>query len=120
MTPYVLAVAMILAVVVLSAAQKWPGIWVALRFPESDSWPIISATVEQEIVYVMASPGHSVPSFHAEITYSYQVSGEYYSGRYKVGVCNSEAEAEDLIKPYPKGSALQIRVHPRKPELSVL
>lgn len=54
-----------------------------------------------------------------EIIYSYQVSGEYHSGRRR-DQCNSRAEADDIVQEHPKGSSLQIRVHPAKPDVSIL
>jgi hypothetical protein len=64
--------------------------------------------------------GRGGTTYRAEIIYSYHVGSEYYSGCYKGDLCSSEAEADGLIQQYPKGTTIQIRVHSRKPELSVL
>jgi|SRR5262245_20641771 len=115
MTPFVL---LIVVSVIVVAIQMWPRIWGALRFSGSGGWPTFSAIVEQGMVHTYS--GRSSRTFRAELIYSYQVSGEYYSGHYEGDLCFSEAEAEDLIEQYPKGAPLQIHVHPRRPELSVL
>jgi hypothetical protein len=118
MTSYVLGILMIVGVFVVTVGQRWPRIWRALRFPDSESRPILSATVEQGIVQIYCYKNHT--TYQAEIIYSYQVNGEYYSGRHKADPCNSEPEAEDIVKVHPKGSTLQIRVHPTKPDVSLL
>lgn len=58
MASYIFGIAMMVAVVLVAVGQKWPRIWVALRFPDSSTWPIISATVEQGIVqtYLQRKP----------------------------------------------------------------
>ena len=100
------------------AIMKWPRIWRALRFPRSSSWPTFPAIVQQ--VLVRSYSGRNGTTYRAEISYSYQVSGEYYSGYYAGDLFSSEAEADDLVEQYPKGATVQIHVHPKKAELSVL
>ena len=108
---------LIAALAIVLAIKYWLRIWVALRFPGSSSWSTISAVVEQGIVHTYSGRSET---YRAEIIYSYKLRGEYYSGRYQRDLCYSEAEAEDLIEQYPKGAALQVHVHPTRPELSVL
>jgi Protein of unknown function (DUF3592) len=117
MTSYILGILMILAVLFVVVSQRWPRIWTDLRYRDSARWPIISATVEQATFSTYHAEGHTI--YEAEITYSYQVKGEYYSGRY-TEQCNSESEAEELVSQYPKGSDVQIHVRPTDPGVSVL
>ena len=48
------------------------------------------------------------------------MNGNYYAGHYKGDLCSSEAEIDDFVKRFPKGTIVQVHVHPQKPELSVL
>jgi hypothetical protein len=115
MIPFVL---LIVVSVIVVATQMWPRMWGALRFRGSNSWPTFSAIVEQGIVHTYS--GRSSRTFRAELIYSYQVGGEYYSGRYVGDLSFSEAEVEDFVAQFPKGALLQVHVHPGRPDLSVL
>ena len=99
-------------------------IWRTVRFSGSWGWPLVPATVEQVIVHPfsrtisIANLLHR-PSYRAEVSYSYSVDGEYYSGWYE-DVVWSKAEADEFVGQYPKGTTVQVHVSPAKPELSVL
>jgi hypothetical protein len=99
------------------AIMKWPTIWRVLRFPGSASWPTLPATVEQVLVHSYSR--RSGTTYRAEILYSYQENGEYYSGSYTGDLCSSEDEVNELVDAYPKGTILQVHVHPTKPTFSV-
>ena len=103
-----------LAVVIM----KWPRLWRFLRFPSSSIWPTMPAIVEQVVVHSYS--GRNGTTYRAEVVYSYQVSGEYYAGRQMGDLVSSEGELDDIVGQYPKGTTVQIRVHPAKPRLSVL
>ena len=109
----VLALAALAVVIV-----KWPRLWRLIRFPSSSAWPIIPATVEQVIVHSYSGRGGT--TYRAEITYSYQVNGEYFGGRSMGDLFSSEDKVDDLVEQFPKGTTVQIHVHPTKPQLSVL
>ena len=100
------------------AISKSPRLWQLLRFPGSSSWPTLQATVEQVLVRSYSGRGGTV--YRAEISYSYRVNGNYYSGHYTGDLFSSEAEVDDLVEHFPKGTIVQVHVHPLKPELSVL
>lgn len=100
------------------AIAKWPRLWRVLRFPSSSSWPSLPATVEQ--VLVNSYSGRTGTTYRAEISYSYEVNGDYYAGYHKGDLCSSEAEVDDFVEQYPKGTIVQVHVHPQKSELSVL
>ena len=117
MRPYDLLALVALALSAL-AIVKWPRIWRGLRFPGSSTWPTLPAVVEQVLVHSYSGRGGT--TYRAEISYSYEVNAEYYSGYYVGDLCSSEAEVNELVKQFPKGTTLQIHVHPTKAELSVL
>jgi hypothetical protein len=94
----------------------WPRISAALRSRGTSAWPLFPATVEESLVHTYS--GKSSTTYTAELIYSYQVDGEYYSGRYEGGFL-SEGEAQAMTEKYPKGTLLQIRAHPERPERSV-
>ena len=78
---------------------------------------MMPATVEE--VTVQARHSRSSTTYRAEIVYSYQVGGEYYSGRYTTDSF-SEEDANAVANKYPKGSTMQVHVNPAKPEVSDL
>ena len=94
-----------------------PRIWRALHFSGSASWPTVPATVEQVLVH--SDRGRIGRTYRAEILYSYQESGKYYSGSYLGALCLSEDEAKLLVDAYPEGTILQVHVHPTIPTFSV-
>jgi uncharacterized protein DUF3592 len=109
----------VLAVAALSVAIiKWPRIWRMLRFPSSSSWPTSTAIVEQAVV--QSYSGGDGTTYRAEIMYSYQVNGEHYGGCCMGDLLLSEAAADRIVEQYPKGTTVQIHVHPTKPQLSFL
>ena len=93
------------------AIMTGPRIWRALRFSGSAGWPTQPATVEQVLVHSYSGP-RTLRTYRAEILYSYQESGKYYSGSYIGALCLSEEEANLLVDAYPKGTILQVHVHP--------
>ena len=110
----------LLALAALAVAIiKWPRLRQTLRFPSSSNWPIISATVEQVLVHSYSGRGGTT-TYRAEVVYSYQIDGEYYGGRYMGDLMSSETDVDDLVRATPKGTTLQIHVHPTRPQLSVL
>jgi len=103
--------------VALLVAATWPGPWRFVRFSGSSNWPMMLATVEE--VTVQAHYRRSSTTYRAEVVYSYQVGGEYYSGRYTTDLF-SEEEANAVASKYPKGSTMQVHVNPAKPAVSDL
>jgi hypothetical protein len=99
------------------AIMTGPRIWRALRFSGSASWPTLPATVEQVLVH--SYRGRIGTTYRAEILYSYQEGGKYYSGSYIGALCLSEHEANVFVDAYPKGTIVQVHVNPTKPTFSV-
>ena len=103
--------------IALLVAATWPGPWRFVRFSNSSNWPLMPATVEE--VAVHAHFGRSSTTYRTEVVYSYQIGGEYYSGRYATDSF-SEEDANAVASKYPKGATMQIHVNPAKPEVSDL
>jgi hypothetical protein len=59
-------------------AKTWPRLRRFLRFSNSSNWPVVRATVEEATVQLW----DRASTYRAEVVYSYEVGGEYYSGRY--------------------------------------
>jgi hypothetical protein len=78
---------------------------------------MMPATVEE--VNVQTHYGRSSTTYSAEVVYSYQVGGEYHSGRYTADSF-SEEDANAIASRYPRGATVQIHVNPAKPEVSDL
>jgi len=78
---------------------------------------MMPATVEEATV--QTHYGRSSTTYRAEVVYSYQVGGEYYSDRYTTDSF-SEEDANAIASKHPKGSTMQIHVNPAKPEVSDL
>src|SRR5579863_1359549 len=108
---------LILFGIALLVAATWPGPRRFARFSDSSNWPMMLGTVEEATVE--AHYGRSSTTYRAEIVYSYQIGGEYYSGRYTTDSF-SEEEANAVANKYPKGSTMQVHVNPAKPEASDL
>jgi hypothetical protein len=103
--------------IALLVAITWPGLRRFVPFSNSSNWPMMPATIEE--VTVQADYGRSSTTYRTEVAYSYQVGGEYYSGRYTTDSF-SEEEAKSIARRHPKGSTVQIHVNPTKPEVSDL
>jgi hypothetical protein len=110
--------AIILAMLVLIG--NWPDLWRAIRFRRKAHWALVRATVEEVVALRSLVTDGSYSTYKTEIGYSYSFSGHYYSGHYLWSTCASEDEAYKLAQEYPKGMVLPARVHPTKPEVSVL
>jgi Protein of unknown function (DUF3592) len=101
----------------LLVAIRWPRLWRSVQFSDSSNWPMMPATVEE--VNVEAHYRRSSTTYTAEVVYSYQVGGEYYSGRY-TAESFSEEDANAIASKHPRASKVQIHVNPAKPEVSDL
>lgn len=95
--------------------KTWPRLRRFLRFSNSSNWPVARATVEEVTVQLW----DRASTYRAEVVYSYEVDGEYYSGRYTLD-SPSEEEATAVISDHPKGLTLWVHVNPANPELSDL
>jgi hypothetical protein len=82
----------------------------------SASWPMTSGTVESGVV--STTQGQNRESATAELSYSYELNGRYFSG-YHSETFGDEQKAWSYVDSL-KGHPVQISYNPRKPEISVL
>jgi hypothetical protein len=77
---------------------------------EAGTWPIIDATIESGALEGTAQSRAVLPTF----AFSYQISGQYYSGRFGLMPTNTDSQAliDALI-----GRKLQLRYDPLRPEV---
>ncbi len=90
--------------------------WV--RQHASRGWVRVSGVVEGYEFLMARENGWFV------ILYSYGLDGTEYSGEYRKWVLFSfsseEAKAEKMMKQFPRGTAIPLRVDPQKPSRSIL
>lgn len=106
LTPeYILLVWGLLAGAVAATARWW-------RRRASTNWTSCQGTVSSHRV---RREGHY---YLAEVTYSYSVNGEYYSG-FLERMAFTRKTAERTADKFPAGMMVVVRVNPARPEISV-
>jgi len=98
---------------ILVSIQQWPEL---PRYIRSSKWPTIPGTVEKGEVSTL--PGRGTRLVTAQLGYSYQLNGTYYSG-YHTETFTDEQKARSYVDGL-KGQVVQVSYNPRKPEISVL
>lgn len=103
----------------LVSIRRWPE-W--FRRACSAHWPTISATVESGEVSTFRGRSRysdrAVENAVAQLGYSYQLNGTYYSG-YHTQTFSDEQEAWIYVDSL-KGKTIEVSYNPRKPDVSVL
>jgi hypothetical protein len=95
---------------VISSLIGW---WLlAAKKRRAESWPMISARVER------AEVEGTDTGYYADLSYSYQVNGEFFSGFYQK-TFHMRRFAEEFVS-ITRGQHLFVRYHPEKPENSVI
>lgn len=89
------------------SCSEW---WRRIR---SDGWPIVHGRLHASAIYAEQN------LWLAEVSYSYTVNGEYYSGYSKMHFAN-EDDAEAYANRFLKDMTLFIRHKPHKPEASLI
>ena len=90
--------------------------WAWFKFRHAHSWPSAQGTILSAEV-LRASDNNILP-WVGNLTYSYIVNGEYYSGYHRMRARN-ERRAEEKIAGW-KDRMVVVRYSPDKPDLSVL
>ncbi len=101
-------------IALLAAAAAWT--WIRIR--QAHSWPSVQGIVWQAQARETERGSRFFKNWVAEITYSYVVNGEYYSGVHFIGA-RTERRAEETVAGW-KGRMLMVRYHPQKHSTSVL
>jgi hypothetical protein len=94
------------------------GIWAWMRIQKAHSWPSAQGTVWQAQARETEEGSRFIKKWVAEITYSYAVDSEYYSGAHRMRA-RTERRAEEKVAGW-KGRLVVVRYHPSKHALSVL
>lgn len=79
---------------------------------QAQSWPKVQATIEESEAREVRT--RSTHYFVAQFAYSYEVDGEYYSGRYE-RTFDTESEASDYEQAL-RGGKIPVSVNPKKPD----
>jgi hypothetical protein len=82
-----------------------------IRSRQAQSWPVVDGTVESHLVYVEGFGQHRHQI--AEVSYSYSIDRDYYSGAHKVS-------GEFEFAYFPKGSRVVVHYKPSDPSTSFL
>ena len=90
--------------------------WAWFKFRHAQSWPSAQGTIMSARAQ-RATDNYILP-WVANLTYSYVVNGEYYSGSYRMRARN-ERRAEEKVAGW-KDRMVVVRYSPGKPDLSVL
>lgn len=98
------------------AISVWTALWAWLRARKAQSWPSTQATVQHTTVR-RADRQSYTHRWIAELTYSYVVNGEYYSGSCQIKA-RSERRAEELIAGW-KGRMIVLRYSQARHDISV-
>ncbi len=108
--PFVITVAFCLALLIATAA--WNRRTRKL-LDQAENWPTAQAKIQhaefQEFGGSRNSPSHSYPCFE----FCYVVNGEYYFGRFGLGV---EGELADNVVSGMKGRELAVSYNPAQPQ----
>ena len=99
----------------LAASSSGLGTWSRLK--QAESWPSTAGTVWQAEACPVEGMSHIKP-WVAEITYSYSVNGEYYSGFHEIETL-TERGAENLAEGW-RGRSVVVRYCPSNPKISAL
>ena len=86
-------------------------IWRGVSREDNESWPVVEGTI-QSVGTVVVSAGRDSYSVEVAI-YSYNVKGEYYSGRLKISPSLSSDDRAPRVLIHQK---IQVRYDPKKPE----
>jgi Protein of unknown function (DUF3592) len=83
-----------------------------LRKRSARNWPTVSGKVEQ------ASCFENNGTWITDISYSYTVAGEFFSGQFPLKARNEQKANEQIVQ--WKDQSILVRYSPRKPEISAV
>lgn len=96
------------------------GAWIYRRI-RTAKWPVTDGTIEAVNVSAVRSLGRTFQTHEnctAEVSYSYSVAGQFYSGYWTLGFTD-EQKAWDFVGPL-KGRTVLVHYNPEHPEKSAL
>jgi hypothetical protein len=80
----------------------------------SNAWPIANGRI-----FESSLQHDDIHGLAAELTYSYTVFGEYYSGIYRRGF-RRKKRAEAFLERFPRETPIPVRYQSQRPEISTL
>jgi hypothetical protein len=80
----------------------------------SNAWPMANGRI-----FESSLQHDDIHGLAAELTYSYTVFGEYYSGIYRRGF-RRKKRAEAFLERFPRESPIPVRYKSQRPEISTL
>src|SRR5215471_7597185 len=87
---------------------------------KAKTWPLISGRVEDISVEERVA-GRSFRTFYqAELSYSYEVAGEFYSGSFSPPMFEFEEESHRFAQHFQTGRNVKLHYNPTHPGESVL
>jgi hypothetical protein len=97
-------------IMVVAVAMGW--LWRRQRqdLERTEAWPIIQATIESGRLERVTESRAVLPTF----AFSYQIAGEYYSGRFSLVPANTDP---GLLIDQLAGRKLLVRCNPRRPDI---
>ena len=102
--------------VILALIPAAGAAWAWFKFRHAQSWPSAQGTIMA--AQVQRATDNNILPWVANLTYSYIVNGEYYSGSHRFRA-RSQRRAEEKIAGW-KDRMVVVRYSPDKPDLSVL
>jgi len=102
--------------IILLLAPAGAAAWTWFKFRSAHSWPSAQATIRS--TQVIRSGDQYIYPWAANLTYTYIVNGEYYSGAYRLKA-RTEQRAQEKVEGW-KDRMIVVRYSPDKPDLSTI
>ena len=93
-------------------------IWQEFRAIQARSWPVGDGLIQSGYVDVVKGTAKKPDYAIGKITYSYTVSGDYYSGQYEKRF-NTVGEAQEFVD-FVNAKLISVRYNPRKIGSSII
>ena len=100
------------------APDYWLSFWRRVRYRGSMNWPIFQAAITEQRIDRTRERLRS--RYQAVLIYSYNLSGNVYSGCFRSNKFDSKSDAERLLTKYPVNASVMVRVNPERAEDSLL
>src|SRR5271165_2441915 len=98
--------------------RHWPRAWRWVRYWGSESWPSVPASIKVRGVREDSSD-HGT-TYRPYLTYTYDWQGREYVGHFSGDIYGLRQDAEAALSETRNHPPIVVRVHPRKPQTSVL
>jgi hypothetical protein len=90
-------------------------------YRHADTWPSVSGSIEGLVEIRSLDSGSGRGPYYGVVSYSYEVSGEYYSGIWRTPDFPRRQQVTDFFSSrIPAGTQIVVHYYPRKPSRSML